>query len=104
RSTPNLHAPSTPARFIPPVNRAALGERQRPPAHAGRCASVHLVGARSRDPIWLCRPRRIARRRSHRMKTRAVWMAMFSFVVVLFLGARAEAQMAKQATYTGWFG
>jgi hypothetical protein len=31
-------------------------------------------------------------------------MAVFSFVVVLFLGASAEAQLPKQGTYTGKFG
>jgi hypothetical protein len=38
------------------------------------------------------------------MKARAVWVMVFTFAIVLFLGASAEAQLPKKGTYSGKFG
>jgi hypothetical protein len=38
------------------------------------------------------------------METKAVWVTVLIFAVVLFLGASAEAQLAKKGTYSGVFG
>jgi hypothetical protein len=79
------------------------GESEAPGSRLVTVGSV-FVDARGKAPILGGLSLDDPRGTECTMKTRAVWVTVLVVVVILFLGASAEAQLPKEGKYTSVFG